>query len=338
MAASLIAALCALPAGAEGLRLAVYGADFSAKGPGLALDAIAKRKEDRIEAALEVIASARADILLLTNIDWDFRGETLGALQKRLAGQGLDYPFSYAPQPNTGIETGFDIDGNGRLGTARDAQGYGWFTGQHGMALLSQFPIKAQSARDFSALLWRDLPGNQSAKADLPAGADQVLRLSSTAHWDVPVQTPAGPLHIWAYAATPPVFDGPEDRNGRRNADETRFWLRYLDGNLPQRPAAAPFVLMGLVNLDPDRGEGQRAAVQTLLLDPRLQDPAPTGPGAPVAHPTATADFGGTIGPLRVDYILPAAELTVSGAGVIWSKGAQNAGKHRLVWVDLALP
>ena len=27
---------------------------------------------------------------------------------------------------------------------------------------------------------------------------------------------------------TPPVFDGPEDRNGRRNHDEIRFWADYV--------------------------------------------------------------------------------------------------------------
>jgi len=56
------------------------------------------------------------------------------------------------------------------------------------------------------------------------------MRLSSKSHWDVPVNTPNGPLHIYASHPTPPVFDGPEDRNGLRNADEIRFWSLYLNG------------------------------------------------------------------------------------------------------------
>ncbi|SOC08228.1 hypothetical protein SAMN05877809_104262 [Rhodobacter sp. JA431] len=300
------------------------------------LQQLERGQDPQIEAALAVISEAAADILLLTNLDWDYHGETLGALQARLAGQGLDYLFAFAPQPNTGVDTGVDLDGNGRFGEARDAQGYGWFTGQHGMALLSRFPIEAEAAQDFSTLLWRDVPQNQISGAALPEGAEDVLRLSSTAHWDVPVQTPEGVLHLWAYAATPPVFDGPEDRNGRRNADENRFWLHYLNGTLRQQPALEPFVLLGLANLDPNRGEGQRGAILDLLTDPRLQDPAPTGPGAPASNPTATADFGESIGPLRVDYILPAADLTVLDAGLIWPAPAQKGVKRALLWVDLA--
>ena len=46
------------------------------------------------------------------------------------------------------------------------------------------------------------------------------LRLSSKSHWDVPVRTPGGTVHLLASHPTPPVFDGPENRNGARNADE----------------------------------------------------------------------------------------------------------------------
>lgn len=298
------------------------------------LAALQKGEDPQIAAAVALIAEANADVLLLTDLDWDYRSEALGALQERLAGQGVDYPFAFAPQPNTGIDTGFDIDGNGRLSEPRDAQGYGQFTGQHGMALLSKRPILTDQVRDFSGFLWRDLPGSQLPQARLPKGAETVQRLAATAHWDVPIDTGAGALHLWAYGATTPVFDGPEDRNGRRNADETTFWRHYLNGALPQQPTA-PFVILGLANLDPDRGEGQRDSLRRLLADPRVQDPRPSAPDAPAGHPLATADFGGTIGPLRLDYILPAAGLKLRAAGTL---GDPRASRHRLVWVDLALP
>ena len=35
-------------------------------------------------------------------------------------------------------------------------------------------------------------------------------------------------LHVLASHPTPPTFDGPEDRNGRRNHDEIRFWADYI--------------------------------------------------------------------------------------------------------------
>ena len=113
---------------------------------------------------------------------------------------------------NTGMQTGFDLDGNGRTGDPRDAQGFGLFSGNAGMAVLSRLPIDGEGARDFSDFLWRDLPGGLSGD---PADLAAVQRLATTGFWDVPVTTASGSLHLLAWHATPPVFDGPEDRNGR---------------------------------------------------------------------------------------------------------------------------
>ena len=70
--------------------------------------------------------------------------------------------------------------------------GYGRFPGQGGMAILSRLPIKAPLARDFSDFLWRDLPGSQIDATALPAGAAEILRLSTTGHWDVPLPCRTG--------------------------------------------------------------------------------------------------------------------------------------------------
>ena len=39
-------------------------------------------------------------------------------------------------------------------------------------------------------------------------------------------------IHTLVSHPTPPVFDGPEDRNGTRNHDEIRLWSDYV---LPSR-------------------------------------------------------------------------------------------------------
>ncbi len=83
----------------------------------------------------------------------------------------------------------------------------------------------------------RTLPGALLPEVDgKPFPSPQALavqRLSSVGHWDVPVLLGAGKrLHLLAFAAGPPVFDGPEDRNGKRNHDEVAFWSLYLDGRL----------------------------------------------------------------------------------------------------------
>ena len=119
---------------------------------------IAKGKVPQVEAALQVIGDLDADVLVLTALDYDYKGIALDALAARLADMGHDYPFRFALRPNTGMPTGLDIDRNGYLDDARDAQGFGRFAGEGGMAILSRLPIDAAQAQDYSAYLWKDLP------------------------------------------------------------------------------------------------------------------------------------------------------------------------------------
>eukprot|EP00481_Brizalina_sp_1-RS-2013_P001694 TRINITY_DN4300_c0_g1_i1.p1 TRINITY_DN4300_c0_g1~~TRINITY_DN4300_c0_g1_i1.p1 ORF type:complete len:132 (-),score=10.23 TRINITY_DN4300_c0_g1_i1:179-574(-) len=56
----------------------------------------------------------------------------------------------------------------------------------------------------------------------------QALRLSSKSFWDVPVVINNKAVHILASHPTPPVFDGEEDRNGKRNHDEIRLIADYV--------------------------------------------------------------------------------------------------------------
>ncbi|MDG1431560.1 MAG: hypothetical protein P8Q23_08320, partial [Paracoccaceae bacterium] len=58
-----------------------------------------------------------------------------------------------------------------------------------------------------------------------------------------------------------PVFDGPEDRNGRRNADELGFWSHYLTGAMGPAPTTH-YVLVAAANLDPFDGDGRGDAMQ----------------------------------------------------------------------------
>ncbi len=309
---------------------------------------IARGEDPQITAVIAVLVHADADVILLTGFDWDYNGTALEAFAKALAVAGSPYPHRFAAQPNSGIPTGLDLDRNGYLGDARDAQGYGRFAGEGGMAVLSRLPINTAGVRDFSTFLWRDLPGAMIAGETPDALA--VQRLSTTAHWDVPIMLPMGVLHLLAWHATPPVFDGPEDRNGRRNHDEAAFWTAYLDGDLPMRPLDSPFVILGDGNLDPLDGDGLTAAMTKLLADPRLQDPEPRGKtGRTDADHKGdaaldTALYPG-IGGLRVDLVFPSADLTVTDAGVLWppdidpmAATAAAASRHRLVWVDVALP
>ena len=335
------AAALASPAAAETIRIASFDPELTRKGPGLLLRDIARAKDPQILAAAMVIAEVNPDVLLLTGFDWDHDRAALRAFAQLLARSGADYPHLLAPQPNRGMASGVDLDGDGKLAEADDSQGWGSFTGQNGMAILSRIPLG--EVTDYSATLWRDMPGNIIGDA-LSADAAAVQRLSTNGHWDVEILTQP-PLHLLAFAATAPVFDGPEDRNGRRNHDEITFWRTHLPD--------APFVLAGNANLDPQDGDGRHEAICTLLADPRLTDPLPRSDGAQAAADADhkgdpgldTADWpDGKPGNLRVTYVLPARDLTVTGSGVFWplegqpgSQSATAASPHKLVWLDLEI-
>jgi len=300
---------------AERLRLAYWNTDLNRAGPGLLLRDVLAASADDIATAVATINALDADILVLSGIDYDASGAALGALNAALA---RPYPHLAPLRPNTGIASGFDLDGNGRRDEARDALAFGRFPGEGGMAILSRLPIDATQGTDHSGLLWRDLPG--ARLPPLPQGAEEVLRLSSTGHHDTAVRLADGrALHLLTWHATPPAFDGPEDRNGKRNHDETAFWLSLLDS---AAAPPSPFVLIGQANVDPDKGDGDKAALRALLADPRLQD----------ALPGDTVDYGGALGRLRVAYILPSVGITISGAG---HAPIPQGARHHPIWMEI---
>lgn len=355
LAAGLILWLAALPLAAETLRIATFAAPLSREGPGLLLRDILSGDDPQVVASVAQIAAVAPDVLVLTAFDYDAGGAALAALAEALAASGLTYPHRFALLPNSGIATGLDMNGDGRAGGPRDGQGYGRFAGQAGLAVLSRWPIDAEGVRDFSALLWRDLPGAvlpQANGAPFPsAQAQAVQRLSSTGHWLVPVLAPGGPVELLVWSATPPVFDGPEDMNGLRARDELRLWTMLMDGGLGAPPGRF-FVLAGNANLDPFDGEGDRSAITAFLADPRLIDPHPASEGGLAAADPGqtgppgedTADWG-TPGNLRVSYVLPSVAWQVTGASVWWpppgdpdAASLAEAGPHRIVWADLSRP
>ena len=56
----------------------------------------------------------------------------------------------------------------------------------------------------------------------------EAARLSSKSFWDIPIYVDGELVHILASHPTPPVFDGPEDRNGLRNYAEIKLLADYV--------------------------------------------------------------------------------------------------------------
>ena len=191
----------------------------------------------------EIVERVDPDVLLLNEFNWDSAGKAIDRFAGNYLGKGHDacasgtpskpIAFAYRFLPtgdgspfNTGIPSGLDFDNSGRTSDPADAFGFGNFPGQYGMVVLSKYPIDVDNVRTFQRFLWRDMPGNLIPTPFYSPAEVAALRLSSKSHWDVPIRVGGRTIHVLASHPTPPVFDGPEDRNGRRNHDEIRFWAR----------------------------------------------------------------------------------------------------------------
>ncbi|NEP30077.1 esterase-like activity of phytase family protein [Moorena sp. SIO3B2] len=294
----------------------------------------------------------------------------------------IDFPYVYLAPSNTGIPSGFDLDNNGEVGGGNDAFGFGFFPGQFGMVLFSKHPIDTENIRTFQNFLWKDMP-DALLPVDPVTGESwyseeelAVFRLSSKSHWDIPININGETVHVLASHPTPPVFDGLEDRNGTRNHDEIRFWSDYItpgagdyiyddQGNFGGLLASDRFVIMGDQNADPFDGDSTDNAILQILDNPLVNTSVtPSSEGGVDAsnrqglnnlthggNPAFdTADFGeenfGGPGNLRVDYVLPSQNLTITDATVFWPKSDDPAfelvgdfpfpsSDHRLVYVDV---
>ena len=364
-------------AGADRIRFATFNASMHRGAEGEFGAALRGGDDPQIARVAAIIEAVDPDVILINEFDY-------GAGRDRaFVANYLDdtWPFSFIAPSNTGLATGLDLDGDGIAGgepgtfeLARDSHGFGTFEGQYGMVVLSKHEIAPEEVRTFRTFLWRDMPG-----ARLPVNPDgtpfysdrtlEVLRLSSKSHWDVPVRIGEEVVHFLVSHPTPPVFDGPEDRNGARNADEIRFWADYVAGAGYIRDDAgtkgglsgdAYFVIAGDLNADPADGDSVPGAIRQLLEHPLVNASVTPESEGGIAAAAAqgganaghrgdprfdTADFADeTPGNLRVDYVLPSAGLEIVDAGVFWPVGGEpgatlvDVSDHRLVWVDVVLP
>ena len=244
--AMLGAAVFASPADARGggspepVRFATFNASLNRGNLGDLAAELAVPGSAQPDTIAEIIQRTRPDVLLINEFDYDpvaldsFRANYLEVAHGSAA--PIDYPYTYIAPSNTGIFSGFDYDNSGAAGdfVPNDSYGFGFFPGQFGMAVLSMYPIDDAAVRTFQNFKWKDMPG-----ALLPTYPDGTpwytpgpeldsFRLSSKSHWDVPIEIGKKTVHFLVSHPTPPVFDGPEDRNGTRNHDEIRFWADYI--------------------------------------------------------------------------------------------------------------
>jgi hypothetical protein len=398
-ASLLVVAAGMVPAGAAGgpeaVRFATFNASLNRFSEGQLISHLSAPGNDQADAVAEIIQRVRPDVLLINEFDFDDQGPGGSSLAASLFQQNylsvahgdadpIAYPFRFVAPSNTGIPSGFDLNNNGVVGGPDDAFGFGFFPGQFGMAVYSRFPIDLGGVRTFQRFLWKDMPGAllpddpaTPAPADWYSPAElDVFRLSSKSHWDVPIEIGPKTVHFLVSHPTPPVFDGPEDRNGTRNHDEIRFWAdyvlpsrgRYIVDDEGVRGGLAPgslFVIAGDQNSDPFDGDSIPGSAQLLLEHPlvntkdtpdsegAVEQSALQG-GANATHlgdpAFDTADFADTApGNLRADYVLPRKNMPIVDASVFWPTSDDPlfglvgtfpfpSSDHRLVWIDVRVP
>ena len=357
-------------------RFATFNASLNRSSAGQALADLSAPGNAQAAAVAEIIQRVRPDVLLINEFDYyaptaehpdgplvdAFRDNYLEMAHNGAA--PIDYPYAFVAESNTGIPSGFDLNNNGVVAGGDDAFGFGFFPGQFGMAVLSMHAIRYDEIRTFQQFLWKDMPGAllpddpaTAGPADWYSPAElEVFRLSSKSHWDVPIEIGGKVVHFLVSHPTPPVFDGPEDRNGTRNSDEIRLWADYVTpgptsayiyddaGTHGGLKPGELFVIAGDQNSDPLDGDSIPGSIQQLLDHPLVNTKVtPWSAGGPYwadvqsflndGHESDplydTADFCDTPafppcsgpGNLRADYVLPRRNIPIAGAGVFWPTG-----------------
>ena len=370
------------------------------RGAGALVTDLATGTDSQAQGIAEIIQRINPDVILLNEFDYDSGEQAINSFKTQYlqvsqnGATAINFPYHYVNISNTGVqpedEGEPDCDFNdpnvgcGVAGTANDdpedAYGFGNYSGAFGMAILSKYPINTADIRTFRKFKWKDMPSALLPKQTNGTDYYQpdevaIFRLSSKSHWDVPININGEIVHVLASHPTPPVFDGTEDRNGRRNHDEIRFWEDYVslkgddcyiydDDNVSGCLGyGRRFVIMGDQNADPVAGDSFGSAINQFLNNPVVDDSFPQtssgGEGA-TSGVLATADFG-----LRADYVLPSiAGLNIEmpscdiadpglSCGIFWPRVGDplraltgncsgsgpscDSSDHRLVWLDLSL-
>lgn len=367
------------------VRIALFNIKELSTEKLLDVDENGKGLDKQLQAAAQIIQKIKPDILIINELDHDYKSVSQGlglncfrfqeAYLKR-GDEGITYPHVFAAPCNTGIPTGLDLNNDGVVSDEQnvgsrnygtDCFGFGTYPGQYAMGLYSKYPIDTNQVRTFQKILWKDLSGNHMPPDYYDDKAVQIFRLSSKSHWDVPIIINGKKIHLFLSHPTPPSFDGDEDRNGRRNFDEIKFWVHYLADNQELYDdknisggfnGENSFLIAGDLNasMHSDSRYDDMVAIDQLLNHPKIND---TGEwlvskggwegreeGPPDYWERNTAKFGKDYR-MRIDYLLPSQNIQIVDGGVYWPGSvedenghhlAETASDHRLIWLDIVVP
>jgi hypothetical protein len=325
-------------------------------------------QDEQLLAAAKIIQKINPDILIINEIDHDYKSIEKGLILNLFRFQdgylgrgetGVTFPYNYAAPCNTGIPTGLDLNKDGVISGesyeggrdyGTDCFGYGTYPGQYAMGLYSKYPIDTSEVKSFQKFLWKDLSDHHMPPGYYDEDAVQIFRLSSKSHWDVPIDVNGKKIHLLLSHPTPPSFDGEEDRNGRRNFDEIKLWVNYLaddpalydDKNVKGGyKNNNPFLIAGDLNASrhSDTRFEYMTAIDQLLNHPKIIDSGKwlvsrggwegRVKGPPDYWERNTAKFGNDYR-MQIDYLLPSENIQIEGGGVFWPSEKTDPDGYRL--------
>ncbi|MGL5949629.1 MAG: endonuclease/exonuclease/phosphatase family protein [Aeromonas sp.] len=323
----------------------------------------------QIRNVAEIIQRTRPDVLLLNEVNNRGSGDAQDLRDLQLFNdnylkhaqhddvEAIDYAHRRSFATNTGLgrTDGRDLNNNGKKNEPEDAWGYGSFHGQYAFAVLSQHPF-GSGMRSFQDFKWQDMPTPYGKNVG-EWGRDiwNAFPLSSKNHVDLPINIQRSgqdeTIHFLISHPTPPIG---ASYNVQRNAAEVAFWHFYINDELGSALSGLDnedkFVIAGDLNADPYDGDGDIEAIQALLDDARINPEVSNGALLPTS---SGGDRDTSISNLRLDYVLPSANLTATASGVFWPSESEDgyhlvndpelgedkgvSSDHRLVWVDVQI-
>ena len=359
------------------IRFASYNVSMFRDAEGALENELTNPISPQVQRVAAVVQQVKPDVLALMEFDFDADSRALASFKHNFleisqnGSDTIEYKYACSIISNTGVLSVVDLNGDGQVNLPNDAFGFGNFPGQFAFAILSKYPFDLDNFRTFREFKWKDLP-----EANLPVNADgssyysdealEVFRLSSKNHIDLPVILPDGErVHMILAHPTPPVFDGAEDRNGKRNHDEIKLLADFISdadyliddkGQSGGLDSNEHFVIMGDLNADPNDGDSFNNAIDQLLDHPRVNQDIANGSKIPASaggvenngSPGHTGDpsFDTSFFGLRIDYVLPSSSFDVMESGVFWPTSSdplhiliqdRSASDHLCVWADVVL-
>ncbi len=359
------------------IRVATFNAALYRNEHGILKKDLEQGSDEQIKIIAEIIQRTHPDILVLQEFDYDAKGANLQLFQQNYLSKShhystpIHYPYRYAAPSNTGVMMKGLINDN-KQHTPKDCYGYGQYPGQYAFSILSKYPIVKEEIRTFQYFLWKDmpqplLPFHEDATPFFSQEVLDIFRLSSKNHVDIPIQINNKIIHVIAAHPTPPIFDGAEYLNRKRNHDEIRLIADYIadenndylyddKGKKGGIDKNSSFIVFGDLNADPNDGNSYPGAIEQLLTHPKINREVALGKKTPASRGAITQvqrypcngkrQYHTYVFGLRLDYVLPSTDLSVKASGVYWLDlldrlnyltYGKEGSDHRLVWLDIQL-